>query len=147
LDSALAQQLNVEPIDCLDYQTLVHRIEHVADHATNVAKSVIILTGRHQEISDSTLELILTVGNEASDSYERSVEALFSGDVESSNNIIEKQKEIERLNLDIASKSFLSEKNPLIICATCSIRDSIRRISEYAADIAEITINRSHKQV
>ncbi len=146
LDSGLANQLDVEPIDCLDYQTLVHRIEHVADHATNVAKNVILLNGRRQEISDSTLELILAVGNAAFDSYGKSVEAFLSGNTERSNRIIEKQKEIERLDLDIASKSFLTEKNPLIICATCSIRDSIKRISEYAADIAEITINRAHRK-
>jgi len=49
------------------------------------------------------------------------------------------------MDSDIASKSFLTEKNALIICATCSIRDSIKRIAEYAADIAEITINQSYK--
>ncbi|MCW3982178.1 MAG: hypothetical protein NWE81_03600 [Candidatus Bathyarchaeota archaeon] len=47
--------------------------------------------------------------------------------------------------MDVASKSFLAEKSALIICVTCTIRDSIKRIAEYAADIAEITPNRSYK--
>lgn len=145
LDPALANQLNLEPIDCLDYQTLVHRIEHVADHANNIAKNIIMLNGRNQRISDPLLELMLMSGNVAINSYNKAVESFFSKDVDSSDKIIEDQKKVEKLDLDIASKSFLTEKNALITCATCSIRDSIKRIAEYAADIAEITINRSYK--
>jgi len=145
LDPALANQLDLEPIDCLDYQTFVHRVEHVADHATNIAKNIIMLSGRQQKISDSVLKLMLNVGNAALESYNKAVEAFFSKSLESSDEIIEEQKRIEQLDSDIASKSFLTEKNALIICATCSMRDSIKRIAEYAADIAEITINRSYK--
>jgi phosphate uptake regulator len=145
LDPALANQLELEPIDCLDYQTLVHRIEHVADHAASVARNMIMLEGREQKISESLVELMLTAGNTALDSYNKAVEAFFSHNLETSDKVIEEQKRIEKLDLDIASKSFLTEKSALIICATCSIRDSIKRIAEYAADIAEITINRSYK--
>ena len=48
IDPTLANQLELEPIDCMDFQTLVHRIEHVADHATNIAKNIIMLNGRQQ---------------------------------------------------------------------------------------------------
>ncbi len=145
LDPALANQLELEPIDCLDYQTLVHRIEHVADHATNIAKNIIILSGREQRISEPLLKLMVTAGSTAMGSYNKAVEAFFSNNVGSSDEVIEEQRSIDKLDLDIASKSFLTEKNALIICATCSTRDSIKRIAEYAADIAEITINRSYK--
>jgi phosphate uptake regulator len=145
LDTALANQLELMPIDCLDFQTLVHRIEHVADHATNIAKNVIMLDGRDQKISDSILDLMLTAGKTAFNSYNKAVDAFFSKKVESSDEIIEEQKKVSKMDSDIASKSFMTEKNALIICATCSIRDSIKRIAEYAADIAEITINRSYK--
>lgn len=73
------------------------------------------------------------------------LKVFFSKNVDNSDSIIEEQKKVEELDLDIASKSFLTEKSALIICATCSIRDSVKRIAEYAADIAEITINRSVK--
>ncbi len=145
LDPALANQIDLEPIDCLDYQTLVHRIEHVADHATNLAKNMIMLSGRQQRISDSIVRLMLTAGNAAFNSYNDAVESFFAKNVDSSDKIIEEQKMVEKLDLEIASKSFLTEKSALIICATCSMRDSVKRISEYAADIAEITINRSFK--
>ena len=115
LDPALANQLDLEPIDCLDYQTLVHRVEHVADHATNIAKHVIMLKERQQKISRPLLKLILASGNAAFASYNEAVEAFFSKKVDSSDKIIDEQKRIEKLDLDIASKSFLTEKNALII--------------------------------
>ncbi len=147
LDPALAEQLELEPIDCLDYQTLVHIIEHVADHAASIAKNMIVLEGRSQKITDAIVELMLTAGNAALSSYNKAVEAFFSMNVRGSDGIIEEQGRIEKLDLDIASKSFLTEKSALTICATCTIRDSIKRIAEYAADIAEITINRSYRAV
>jgi phosphate uptake regulator len=145
-NAALANQLSLEPIDCLDYQTIVHRIEHVADHATNIAKNVIMLSGRRQRISDPTLALMMTAGKVAFTSYDMAVEAFFSTNIKDSNKVIEKHREVEMLDSDIASKSFLTEKNASIICATCSVRDSIKRMAEYAADIAEIAINRFYRK-
>ncbi len=145
LDPSMANQLGLEPLDSLDYQTLVHRIEQVADHATNIAKQVIMLNGRDQRVSDTILKLMLASGNEAIDSYFRAVEGFFSEDVVGSNEIIENQKKIEKQDQNVASRAFLEEKkNPLIVCAVCSIRDSIKRIAECAADIAEITMDRSY---
>ena len=145
LDTVLANQLELLPIDCLDFQTLVHRIEQVADNATNIAKNVIMLDGRDQKISNPTLKLMLTAGKTAFTSYNKAVEAFFLKKVENSDEIIAEQKRVERMDANIASKAFMTEKSALIICATCSIRDSIKRIAEFAADIAEITINRSYK--
>ncbi len=147
LEPTLANQLDLEPIDCLDYQTLVHRIEHVADQANNIARNVIKLDGRKQRISDPVLDLMTTSGDIAVNSYNMAIEAFFSKDVENSDKIIGKQEKIEKVDLDIASKSFMSDKTPFVVCASCSIRDSIKRIAEYAADIAEITINRAYKAI
>ncbi len=145
IDPTLANQLELEPIDCMDFQTLVHRVEHVADHATNIAKNIIMLNGRQQKISNTVMELMLSSGNAALEAYNKAVESFFSSNVDVSDVVIGEQKRIEKLDVEISSQSFLMEKNALIICATCSIRDSIKRIAEYAADIAEITINRSYK--
>jgi phosphate uptake regulator len=146
LDPTLANQLGLEFIDCLDYQTLVHRIEQVADNATNIAKHIITLNGERLRISNSVLKLMMTAGNDAVDYYGKAVEAFFSNKIVDSHEIIERQSYIEELNRKIATLTFLHEKKkPVIICATCSIRESIKRIAEYAADVAEMTINRSYK--
>ena len=145
LDPDLAQQLNLEPVDCLDYQTLVHRIEYVADHAVTIAKNVIMASGRGLWLSSSVLESLLGFGNEAFDMYNEAVRAFFSEDTKSANDVIERQDEIETLNQKIALTT-VSESNAFSVCMMCIIRDSIKRIAEYAADIAEITIDHSYKQ-
>ncbi|MDH5780524.1 MAG: hypothetical protein OEZ29_08000 [Candidatus Bathyarchaeota archaeon] len=146
LDPALANQLGIEPIDGLDLQTLVHRIEQVADNATNIAKHIVMLNQKRLKISRRLIELMLNAGNTSTSCYDKAVEAYFSKNTASSDEIIEREKSIEKMDREIASWAFLHEKkNPEIICATCSIRESIKRIAEYAADIAEITINRSYK--
>jgi phosphate uptake regulator len=140
LDPDLAKQLNLEPIDCLDYQTLVHRIEHVADHAAAISRNVISV-GRGQWFSSSMLEYILNLGNETLELYNEAVRAFFSGDAASSNDLIGRQNELD----EKLAACTVGEMNPLLACMMCSIRDSLRRVAEYAADIAEVTINHSYK--
>ncbi len=142
VDSTLANQLSLEPLDCLDYQTLVHRIEQVADQAANIAKHLIMLEGRHKKVSKPILEKMYVAGCDALASYDKAVNALLSNDVTCSDEIIESQVRIEKLDQEIASLAFLKEKSTEVICACCSMRDSIQRMAEYVADIAEITINR-----
>jgi len=139
LDPDLAHQLGLEPIDCLDYQTLVHRIEHVADHAAAISRNVISLRG--QWFSGPSLEYIINLGNETLDLYNEAVRAFFSGDASSSNDLIRRQNELDEKLAACA----VGEMNPLLACMMCSIRDSLRRVAEYAADIAEVTINHSYK--
>ena len=145
VDPALANQLAVEPIDCLDYQTLIHRIEQVSDQAASVAKHVIMMEGGGKKVSKPLLEKMYSAGCDALTLYDNAVNSLFTKDVKTANEVIENQAKIEKLNREVASLAFLSEKDTEVICACCSIRDSIQRIAEYSADIAEITIHQSFK--
>jgi len=145
LDTALSNKLDLKPIEGLDYQNLVQRIEYVADEAANIAKHIIMLSQRQQKLSDSLLELMLTAGNYALSLYNKAMEAFFSKDVTSSNEIIEGEKRSIQLDEKIASLTFLTkEMDPAKVCAVCSIRESIKEIAEDAKDIGEITINRSY---
>jgi phosphate uptake regulator len=145
-DSILANQLDIEPLDCMEHQTVVYRVEHAADHSANIAKHVIMLHVSRQKIPDRLLTLMFTAGTEAINLYDKAVNAFFLKDVAIAVEILEQQKKIEKLDRKIATEEFMSEqKNALIICAICSIRDSIKRIAECAADIAEIAINRAYK--
>jgi len=140
LDPDLAQELGLEPIDCLDYQTLVHRIEHVADHSAAISKNIASLT-KGQMFSDPMIEHVLELGNEAMGLYDEAVKAFFSKDADSSNELIRRQSRLD----EKLSACAVGETNPAIACMICSIRDSLRRVAEYSADIAEITINHSFK--
>ncbi|MBS7632593.1 phosphate uptake regulator PhoU [Candidatus Bathyarchaeota archaeon] len=145
-DSVLANKLGLEPLDCLDHQTLVYRVEYAADQAANIAGHVIMLSGSKQKIPQNLIIRTFEAGGKAVDLYDKAVSAFFSRDVAIADEILEKQKDIEALDRKIASEAFLSkEMNPLLICAICSLRDSIKRIAACAADIAAIAINRAYK--
>ncbi len=146
IDPLLGDQLGLQPLDCLHYQTLVHRIEQVADRATDIARHVIMLGGRKQSIPDSILDLMLEAGRKVFDTYDRAVKAFFTKDTIEANNLIEMRDEVEKLDQQITSQFAVTEiKSNTVSCAICSMRDSIRETMEHAVDIAQITIDYSYK--
>ena len=145
-DAALANEFRIDPLDCMDHQTLVYRIERVADYATDIARHIIMLEGSQQKIPDDILELMVISGTEAVDLYVRAVNAFFSKDVPFCVEILKKQDQIEQLDREIAVKTHTGkQKHAELVCAICSIRDNIKRIADCAANIAEIAVNRAFK--
>lgn len=144
-DSALARDLEINILDCLDCQTLVHRIEHVADHITNIASRIITLFDTKIHLPKDALKIIIETAEIAFDSYYKATDAFLSKNTDETNEIIDKQKEIERLREEMTPLLYGKEdEDNLITCNLCSIIESIDRISEYAADIAELAINRTY---
>ena len=141
---SLAGELGIDSVDCLDYQALVRGMEHVADHASRISRQLIMLDGRGLRLEGSLLEAMLLMGGEVLDAYNEAVKSFFAKDEELADSVIDRRGKIESLDRKIAS-SFITEHSPFRICAICSIRDSIRRIFEYATDIAEITITHMYK--
>jgi phosphate uptake regulator len=145
-DAALANELRIDPLDCMDHQTLVYRIEHTADYTADIARHIIMLDGTQQKIPDDVLALMVTEGTAAVDLYVKAVNAFFSKDVPFLVEIMKKKHKIERLDQEIATKAFTGkQKKAELVCAICSIRDNIKRIADCAANIAEISVNRAFK--
>jgi phosphate uptake regulator len=145
-DAALANELRIDPLDCMDHQTLVYRIEHAADYSADIARHMIMLDGSKQKIPDEVLELMVMAGTAAVDLYVKSVNAFFSRDVPFSVEIMKYHQRIEKFDQEIAVKSFTGKhKNAELICGICSIRDNIKKIADCAANIAEVAVNRAFK--
>jgi len=144
----LANQLELDMIDCLDSQTLVHRIEQVADHTTNIANSIISMFEERMFMPKDAYPVLIESAEVAYDAYTRAVDAYLSKNVEDANDIIDLQDKIEELGQSITPLPYSGESGAKeVLCHICVIRDSIKRISEYAADIAELTIDRTFKAV
>jgi len=141
----LANELRLDPLDCMDYQILVYLIEHAADYVADIAKHVIIMDGLGEKIPDGLLELMVDEGLEVVDLYVKAVGAFFSRDVSLSVEIIKQIDRIEMLDQEIANTSFMNGKKTEFICAVCSTRGDIKKIADYAAYIAEINVNRAFK--
>lgn len=146
LSPSLANQLGLDMVDCLDCQTLVHRIEHVADHTANIANSLIYLLQEKLFMPRDVFPVLVKSAEIAFDLYDRAVQSFLSKQVDKTNDIIDGQNEIKQLGDDITPLPFHGEREEKnVLCHICIIRDSIKRVSEYAADIAELTIDRSYK--
>ncbi len=143
----LANELRIDALDCMDYQSLVYRIEHAADYIADVASHIIMLNGTGQKIPNDLSELLVNEGMEVVDLYVKAVNAFFQRDVSFSVDIMRHKQRVDKLDQQIATASFVGQKNSELVCSICSIREDIKRIAEYAANIAEITVNRAFKAV
>jgi phosphate uptake regulator len=144
VDPAFANKLNIEISDCFDFQMLVYRIKQVANHASDITQHIVLLNERQLKISDTLINLMKEAGKKSSTIYTQAFKAYLSNSVEIAEELIEQGKLVDKLDQEIATWAFIHEKkNPVIICATCSIRESIKRIAEYGIKIAVSTIDRS----
>jgi phosphate uptake regulator len=123
-----------KPKDCLGYRLITKMVERTADHATNIAKN-----GWSQETSEYRVFWMQSQEmSESNSSFETSIEALFRRDYALAESVIAKTNKI----VDLEKKVLESYKETDIAEAT-NIRlviESVRRIAEYATDIAEIVL-------
>jgi len=146
ISPSLANQLGLDALDCLDYQTLVHRIERIADLATSIANDVIALIDSKIGVPENVLTALVGAFEIAFTSYDMAVQSFLSKDVSLSNDIIDKQKEIDDIFIGITPLPLFGKPNDISsLSHVIYIRENIRRISHDAADIAELTIDRAYK--
>ena len=123
-----------QPSDCLDYRTVISRIERIADHAALIAKRIKFLK---DPIEPQILKEIETLSNEALSCFESSILALSKNDhiladkvAANIINVIEREKEL--------MYRIRESKNSSVIRFTL---EDIRRTAEYSSDIVEVVIN------
>jgi phosphate uptake regulator len=128
--------------DCLGYRLITKMVERTADHATNIAKNVLLLK---KSLDEQFLLTIKEMNKVAISSFETAIEALFRRDFELAESVIAQANKIVALE----KKALLSSKETNIEEAT-NIRlviESVRRIAEYSMDIAEIVLNMTVESV
>lgn len=145
-DPILANELHIDPLDCMDHQTLVYRMEYASDYAADIARHIIMIEGTDQKIPQEVLDLMIVAGNEVTDLYVKAVNAFFSKDVAFAVEIMKRRQKIEKLDVEIATKAFTGQqKNAELVCAICSIRDNLKRIAHSGLSMADIAVNRAFK--
>ena len=143
-DTGLANELRIDPLECMDYQTLVYMMRDMADNSADLARQAIMLDQSQQKIPESVLELMFIAGNEVVNLYLKAVDTFFSKDFLKAVEILRQRQEIAKLDQEIAARSFAQkQKNEELVSAIPSVRDNIRRMADCAANIAETAINRA----
>jgi len=122
--------------DCLGYRLITKSVERTADHAVSIAQNVLLLKKR---IDDETLRKIEDMSTLAISAFEDAIDSLFKRDFNLAENVIERIKEIARLEKEAVLSSQKIEIEE--IASLRLLIESVRRTAEYASDIAEIVLN------
>ena len=146
-DPHLANELHVDPLDCMDHQMLVTHMEHASDYAADITRHIIMLSGAQQTIPNDVLALMVSAGTEVTELYVQAVEAFFSKDVTNAVRIMKFRQKMDKIDVEITSRAFTGpQKSAELVCGICSIRDSIKRIAYCTFNIAETAVNRAFKE-
>ena len=144
----LSNQLEIDPMSCLEYQTLVYSIERVGDHVTNVAGSLLALYETRVNVPERVTETLIKAAEIAINSYNLAINSFQHMDVEQINSIIDDQNKIRELCSEITPIPINGDVNEILALTHIeTIRENIMMISNLSADIAELTIDRTFKKI
>ena len=126
-----------ESRNCLGYRLIAKSVERVADHAVRIAKDVIEM---HQPLNKDIMEKISNMTYFALEVLDDSCLSMFKRDYEAADRAIEKARKIDEMEKTILhAVSKPRDFNELYRIKL--ITENIRRVAEYASDIAEIVLN------
>ncbi|MDD2666419.1 MAG: phosphate uptake regulator PhoU [Methanocellales archaeon] len=142
-DPELAKKIGIRrPRDCMAYRLIIKSMERIADHAEKIARDAIQIGYLNPEIYteiSGLSELVHKV-------FDLSLESLSKRDLKTANRAIAESQEVANLATMISNRIFKTSLS--ITEQTClrSVLESLRRMVEYGADIAEIVINMGVKE-
>ncbi|WP_428325898.1 PhoU domain-containing protein [Nitrosopumilus sp.] len=125
------------PRNCLGYRLVVKNIERTGDHAAFIAKDLLEFK---KSVKKEILEKLQDMNEFCLSVLDDACLALFKEDYSQAEKTIEKTSEIVKFEKKVreASKSLKDDEE---IYRVRRMTENIRRISEYASDIAEIVLN------
>src|SRR6266571_3331486 len=139
LNRSLIQEIGLsDPRDCLVYRVVSKSLERIADHATTIARmSASIenplpprLVDEISKASDITISVL-----------EDSLKALAKSDGILANKSIASAESVEREAENVMDKLFTFKLSPKSTVAVRLVLESLKRVSEYSEDVAEMAIN------
>jgi phosphate uptake regulator len=126
------------PRDCLGYRLITKSIERVGDHAVKIAKSVLKMDSG---ISDD--DPIFKMAELSRKVFESSIDSMTEEDMQAINKIVVEAKKVSQFGVSLEPQNCKGSGN----IELSMILESLRRVSEYSADIAEVAINMNIKRV
>ena len=123
--------------NCLGYRLIVKNIERTGDHAAFIAKDLLEFK---KSVKKEILEKLQDMNEFCLSALDDSCLALFKEDYTQAEKTIKKTDEIGKYEKKVrdASKSLKDDEE---IYRVRRMSENIRRVSEYASDIAEIVLN------
>lgn len=129
-------QKDMTPDMSLDITLAARQLEKIADHARKIALITISL---EKQLPADVVGMFKGAGQSASELVANSVDSLFTSDIDKANNSIKMKIEMNNALHTIDKKLVTMDSRDALHLRIVS--DSIDRIGEYGANIAEIAIN------
>ncbi len=129
------------PSDCLEYRTIVSKIERIGDHASLIAKRIKFV---EDEIDSKIVIKIKKLSEKALQVFEDAITAVQNHDFQKGENVTESISQVINEEKEIMAKIKDAEKNSTVIKF---VLEDLRRIVEYSGDIAEIAIDENIQSI
>ncbi len=143
-DETLTKKIGIEhQRDCIGYRLIVKSLERIADHAEKIAVNILQIEDIEQ--ASKTFPKIFELSNLSQKVFDQSIECLTKRDNKLANQTISDAKKAVNMEGEIIEIVLNSELDMMEKTCIRSALESIGRIAEYGADIAEVTINMSVK--
>jgi phosphate uptake regulator len=133
----LAEKMDITTGMIINYFLISKIIERIGDHSVNIIHNIQNL--KNKDLDKKITKMLFNASELAVEIYDKSVESLFKKKIKISNNCIEKVPELVELCENIKTQALSQEG--LTAISLGYIVESIQRIGEYAADIAEGVMN------
>jgi phosphate uptake regulator len=138
-DIELSENIGIQhPRDCLGYRLITKCIERIGDHAVKIAKNVLKM-GAGINANDP----IFKMAELSRKVFESSINSMTEQDLQIINRIVVEAKKVSQLGVSLETQKCGSSDNVEI----SMILESLRRVAEYSADIAEVSININVKKI
>jgi phosphate uptake regulator len=131
-----------EPRNCLGYRLIAKSVERVADHAAIIAKDIVDM---HKPINKDIADKISNMCSFALEVLDDACLSMFRRDYEAADKAIEKARKIDDMEKAIL-RSVARPKDVNDLYRIKLTTENVRRVAEYASDIAEIVLNMTVQQ-
>ncbi len=126
-----------EPRNCLGYRLIAKSVERVADHAVVISKDII---ENPHPLKKDIVEKIASMSYFALEVLDDACLSMFKRDYEAADKAIEKARKIDEMEKAIL-RAVSKPRDVNELYRIKLITENIRRVAEYASDIAEIVLN------
>jgi len=126
------------PRDCLGFRLIVKSVERIADHAARIAENTLEMSDK---VDSRLFEAMSKMSDLVNDLFERACAALFNRDYISAEKVLRNEVKMEASETNLIRRILHQTSDVADASRLRLILESLRRIGEYSADIAEVVLN------
>jgi phosphate uptake regulator len=134
----LMREMGMSPRECLGYRIIIKSMERIADHAARIAK---LSMSMNLTNASSLISKVVGIAELSLKIYESSMESLFKMSSKRANAAIDEVEKFHELESKAVNEILSSRLDAKTLTGMRLTLESIRRIADYSADIAEIVMN------